>query len=221
MSDDSTETTAETTAAETTTTTATAATTTSTTETWDEDRARATILKQREKEKADAAVIRDLKAKADKLAELEAAQLSDQEKALKRAEEAEAKAAQADHKLRTANLLVELAKTDGVINAKAAAKLIEGVEFDDTGEPTNLAERVEAMFSDYPELKATTSSAQTSVKAPNVNAGGTTTATDGPKLEPEEVRMAESLGMTPEKYAALKQVRTAEDYQKLTAAQQT
>ena len=79
--------------------------------------------------------------------------LSEQEKAQKRAEEAEQRAVAADAKLRQANLLVALSKNDDLADAQAAAKLIEGIEYDDDGQPTNLEDRVKAALESYPVLK--------------------------------------------------------------------
>jgi hypothetical protein len=61
-------------------------------------------------------------------------------------------------------------------------KLIEGVEFDEDDEPTNLTERVEALVSDYPLLQGT----PPKPKAPNINGGGGGDDKK-PDLTPEEI----------------------------------
>jgi hypothetical protein len=94
----------------------------------------------------------DLKAKADKFDEQQAAGASDLEKANQRAEAAEAKAAKADEKVRHANLLSALADKKLVGAAgRAAAKLLDGVEFDDNDEPKNLDDALKAAKTAYGE----------------------------------------------------------------------
>jgi hypothetical protein len=80
--------------------------------------------------------LRDTEAR---LKELEDKGLSEAEKLKKEAEDGKALAATGTSKLRTANLIVALAEK-GLSGgrAKAAAKLLDGVEFDDADEPTNL-----------------------------------------------------------------------------------
>jgi hypothetical protein len=175
-------------------------------EQWSEERAKATILKQRESETALKAKLKDAEAKAKKLDELEAAQLSEQEKLAKQAEEAIAKAADADSKLQRANLIAALANPElGIVNARAAAKLIEGVEYDDNGEPTNLGapgedDSLVAKFlieNDYLRGKPG------KPKPPSTDAreGGDDTP---PDLNAEELAAAKAADMTPEEYAAYK-----------------
>lgn len=183
---------------------------------FDRDRAMATIHAQREKEKQLKAELAEAKKAADRLAEIEAAQMTEQEKAVKRAEEAEKLAAAAMEQMRTGLLLAELAKPEhGIVDAEAAAALITGVEYDDHGRPTNATDRITALLEAKGFLKATGAAAATVAK-PTINSGAGTTPAPGPNLLPEEVQMAEKLGMSPERYAALKEVRNAADYQKLS-----
>lgn len=88
--------------------------------------------------------------------QLEDEKLSEEEKLKREAEEGRQLATEAQQKLRTANLLTELSNADhGLVDPRAALKLIDGVEYDDdTDEPINVKERVEALIEQYPFLKA-------------------------------------------------------------------
>lgn len=99
----------------------------------------------------------DLKAKAAKADEYEAANASEVEKAQKAAQEASDKLAKRTENARRANLVASLAARDdvGPARARAAAKLIEGVDYDDdTDEPKNLDERVTSLLAEHEFLKA-------------------------------------------------------------------
>jgi hypothetical protein len=79
------------------------------------------------------------KAAEKRAGELEKAQLSETDRLKKEAEEAKGLVSSATDKLRRANLLTALADKglEGA-KAKAAARLLDGVEFNDDDEPTNL-----------------------------------------------------------------------------------
>lgn len=81
---------------------------------------------------------------------LEDAQLSETEKLKKRADDAEALSSSATDKLRRANLLTALAEAglEGA-KAKAAARLLDGVEYDDSDEPSNLDAALTAAKAEY------------------------------------------------------------------------
>ncbi len=85
-----------------------------------------------------------------KLDALEAEKLSEAEREKKRADDAEAKVSTATERLRRANLMTALAD-EGVIGAKAkaAARLLDSVEYDDHDEPTNLADAVKVAKAEY------------------------------------------------------------------------
>lgn len=108
-------------------------------------------VKQLRKEAAQAR--KDKQALEARVTEFENAKLSAEEKATKERDEALQKAEAAQGQLRKANLLLALGKSDDVADAKAAAGLITGVEYDDEGEPTNLTERVAAAIESYPILR--------------------------------------------------------------------
>jgi hypothetical protein len=139
---------------------------------------------------------RDAQAKLDAL---EAEKLSDVEKLEKRATDAEAKVSAATDKLRKANLLTALSAS-GVAHPKAAVRLLDGVEFDDSDEPKNLDAAITAAKTEYGEDMF-----KGSKPAPpgNVNGGGNEHE-DAPPLDADELAMAKSFGMTPEQYQAAK-----------------
>jgi len=99
----------------------------------------------------------ELKQAKERLDEIEQANATEAEKAAKRADQAEEKLARRTENTRRATLVAALAASEdiGPGRAGAAAKLIEGVEFDDdTDEPTNLDDRVEALLKQHAFLKA-------------------------------------------------------------------
>jgi colicin import membrane protein len=92
---------------------------------------------------------RDAQAKLDKLEE---DKLSETEKLKKQAEDGQALAAKATEKLRRAHLLMALAE-EGLTGgkAKAAARLLDSVEYDDADEPQNLKDAITAATAEYGE----------------------------------------------------------------------
>lgn len=141
-----------------------------------------------------------------KLQAIEDAKLSDADKAKKAADDATAKATKAVEKLREANLLIALGEHNLIgAKAKAAAKLLEDVEYDDDDEPTNLEARIEAATATYGEdiFKGATPKP----KPPNLNGGEGNEDREGPKLTAEELAMAKSFGMTAEEYAEHKSLQ--------------
>jgi hypothetical protein len=180
-------------------------------EEFDPERARATIAAQRASEAKLKADIKALKEKADAYDKAQAEKLSEQEKLAKEAEDAKALAATAQKQLREAKLLAELAKPEhGIVNAAAAAKLIDGVEFDDDGEPKNLTEKgadgkslIESFLAANSFLKGQAQTPDSTVDfggGANRGGGGASTA----QLTQEELDAAKSFGMSPEEYAKYK-----------------
>jgi hypothetical protein len=152
---------------------------------------------------------RDARREADKalaaaqkeLDELKAADLSEKEKAEKRAEEAEAKVTDATSKLRKANLMTALAdKGLTGAKAKAASKLLDGVEYDEDDEPKNLDESITAATAEYGEDMFKGAARP----APNLNGGSGNEGDPPPPLTAEEIQYAKSMGMSPEEYSAYK-----------------
>lgn len=143
-----------------------------------------------------------------KLKAKEDAELSETERLKKRADDLEARADTATSKLREAKLLVALGE-HGLTGAraKAAAKLIDGVEYDaDSDEPTNLQDALDSARETYgDDLFAGATPAKP--KPPKLDGGPGNDDRDGPSLTAEELEMAKSFGMTAEEYAAFKDPR--------------
>lgn len=182
---------------------------------FDPDRAQRALDAAREAERKAKADAKEAREKAKKYDELTEAQKSELEKAQDRAEKAEAKAESADAKLKRANLIAALADPKhGIVNARAAAKLIEGVEFDEEGEPTNLGSPDDEdsllgkFLSENDYLKGTPAKP----KAPSTDAreGGDEKP---PSLTAAELEAAKASGMTPEEYEVFKKGGSLADLQ--------
>ena len=189
-------------------------------EVFDKDRAMATIKKLRDE-------VKEAKKTGGRVAELEAklqaiedAEKTELEKAQAKLAEHEAKVATANQRLQRANLIVELSKPEhGLVNAAAAAKLLDGVEYDDDGAPTNLTEILPAFLEENAFLKGEPGKP----KPPNLNGGGGGGDEKPPPLTADELAWAAKLDMTAEEYAAYKAgpVMTEADAQKLRTAAKT
>lgn len=176
------------------------------------------MLAQRQKEADLNAQIAEGRKAQERLAELEAANLSAEEKAAQERENDRKAAAEGREALRQGRLLAALAKSEHqIVDAEAAAALITGVEYDETGTPTNLADRVEALLTERAFLKrpdTTTSPA----KAPNLNGGSGTGGAAPPSLTAEQIEFAAKIGKTPEQYAAWLDAKSPEDAAKIAQA---
>jgi hypothetical protein len=143
------------------------------------------------------------KAAEAKLKEIEDADASDLDKATKRAEEAEAKVQTLTENVRRARLIVELAKPEhALVDAAAAAALMTGVEYDDDGEPTNVADAVKAVTAKYEFLKGAPPVPKPAEINPGGGAGGS--GGSGPALTAEELSAAKAANMSPEEWAHYK-----------------
>lgn len=144
-----------------------------------------------EKKRADAA--------EKKLKDREDADADETEKAKKRADEAESKVSTATDKLRKANLITALAD-EGLTGskAKAAARLLDDLEYDDDDEPTNLQDAIKAATAEYGEEMF--KGAKPKPKPSNIDGGAGSEDRDGPKLTADELAAAKAAGMTPEEY---------------------
>lgn len=188
---------------------------------FDAERAKRTIMNLREVEKQAKATAKEKKQLEERLAELENAALSEQEKQAKRLAELEAthaewQAERQDLILRTQFLM--LAPSLGVSDPELALAVLDraALEYDDDGNPTNLAEITLSLLEAKPILRGVpTASAPT----PRIDTGAGRQAAPAPSLTAEELEAANELGMTPERYAAMKTVRTVADYQKLRQAE--
>lgn len=155
----------------------------------------AALKAERDARKAAEKAAKDEKARADAL---EAEKLTDTQKLEKRATDAEEKVTAATEKLRRANLMAALAD-QGLqgARAKAAARLLDGVTWDDSDEPTNLDDALKTARAEYGDDVFKGARAP----APNLNAGeGSSGSGEGPSLTAEELAMAESFGMTAQQY---------------------
>jgi len=173
---------------------------------FDPERAQADLEKAREDARKAKAKARELEEKAGKYDQLTEQQKSDLQKAEDRAAEAEKKAGDADSKLRRANLIAALSDPSlGIVNARAAAKLIEGVEYDDDGEPTNLGDldKEDSLLSKFLSENEYLRGKAAKPKAPSLD-GGEGDNTKPPELTADELEVAKQTGMSPEEYAAFK-----------------
>lgn len=161
------------------------------------DGGKAALDKERADRKAEKKRADALQARLDAL---EADKLSDTEKLQKRADDAESKVTAATEKLRRAHLLTALAdKGLAGTKAQAAAKLIDGVDYDDDDQPKNLDDAITAATALYGEdmFKGF------KPKAPRLNGGdGGTDDGDKPSLTAEQLDMAKAMNLTPEEYLA-------------------
>lgn len=188
--------------------------------TFTQDELNAIISDRLAKEKAKFADYDALKTKAAEHDKAVAATLSETEK-LKAALIAEtAKYTEAETR-RVQSLMQVAVMTKaaalGFMNPEDAWLLIDtaALKVEDDGKVSGVDEALKALVTARKYLIKT-------VIAPELNsgAGGGQGATP-PRLTPDELAAAEALGMSPEKYAAMKTVKTPADYLKLTKKQTT
>lgn len=123
---------------------------------------------------------RDAEARAKKL---EDEKLSEEEKLKQRAEEGDKNLTRGTEKIRRANLLLSLtAKGITGGKAKAAARLLDGVEYDDDDEPTNLDSALEAAKAEY-GAEAFTGATPPAPPAPDLHGGARPVS---PQLDEDE-----------------------------------
>lgn len=198
---------------------------------FDPNRAMELINKLREEGKSANDEIRKLKADLEaRQAELRQANESDAERQERERAEAEAKAAQAAEQvskatetLRKGLLLAELAKPQyGIVDAQAAAALITGVQYAEDGTPSNLTtpgEDGKTLMDRFLEQRPFLKHTPPTPGVPVVNGGAGANQPPGPSLTAAEIKAAEQLGMTPERYAAMRNVSSINDYEALQKAQ--
>lgn len=176
---------------------------------FDPERAMNTIRRQREAEK-------ELRAKhaADKAAlearikEFEDAQLSEAEKQQARIAELEAREAQwAQEKRDTALRLAVTEKAGelGITSPRLALAALresgKAVEYDDTGQPINVGDVLTQLLEEEPALAGVTPKP----KPPVVNAGDGNNNQPPPALTADELEAAAARGISPDRWAALKE----------------
>lgn len=131
-----------------------------------------------------------LKAAQDELKKLQDAQLSDQEKAVKRATEAEARAQAAEAKVkeRTVRADVKLAAAKlNVVDPDAAYKLLDldQITFNEAGDPTNIDKLIGQLVKDKPYLVGANGSHSSA--NPQTGHGGSLTVEDIRKMSSDEI----------------------------------
>ena len=156
---------------------------------FDKDRALATIRKQRESEEA---AIARAKVAETKLKEMEDAQLSEQERIKKEADEARQTAEKATADLRDARISMALASAASgkVKDPSIIRKLVDdaSVEVGEDGQVTNAAELVDSLVKDHPYLAAETKTDDRPTDLKKVLEGGDPVIEDGKPLEGEAAR---------------------------------
>ena len=172
----------------------------------------ATIRKQREEAKQLRAKAKEADELRAKIQAIEDAEKTDLE--LAQTKIAKLEAAQADAAAARQETLLKLAVYSkapelGVIDADIALALLDrnAIEYDDKGEPSNLDEQLAALLEAKPILKG-----KATTKPPKIDAGDGTGKTPPPPLTAAELEMAQKLGMTPERYNAMKSVESFDAY---------
>jgi len=145
----------------------------------------------------------ELKAAASKLAELEAADQTELEKAQTRAEEAEKRSQQIEAEVKETRLrsaiIAEAAKADRkIVDAEAVVALLDrsSLELDDSGVPTNIAKAMDSLLEAKPFLVAADGGARGNADQGARPQGGIKQLTrdDLKTMTPEQVAMAEAEG---------------------------
>lgn len=144
----------------------------------------------------------DLRAKAEKLAEIEAAQLSELEKAQQRAADLERRAQEAEGRARDTlirSAFVSEAAKAGAAHPEDAYRLADRsrVEVGDDGNVSGVTDAIKALVDGGRLVMAG------KPRAPNLDAGAGGGGGSGDAPEPltqDEIAMAARLGLTPEQY---------------------
>jgi hypothetical protein len=97
----------------------------------------------------------------------------------------------------------------GLVDVDAASRLLdwEQIEYGDDGKPSNVEDLLRGLLKDKPYLGG-----QRPIPSGTINPAGGTTGALPPRLTAEELEAAKTYGMTPERYAALRSVRTIDDW---------
>lgn len=181
----------------------------------DNERAAKEAAEKKAKEEAAARAAAEAKVK-----EYEDAQLSEDERLKKQAEEGVKAREEGVRLVREAKLLTALT-AHGLPGgqAKAAAKLLDGVEYDAAHEPTNLEAAIEKATAVYGATPFTLPEPpRDPPPTPRNNGGGEGKNDPPPALTADELKAAETAGMSPERFAALKDGASLEDWQRMQAA---
>jgi len=184
-------------------------------EAFDQERAMATIRKQREEVKTYKAQAKEAEALRNRLQQIEDAdktesqRLTDQVADYQQREQTWA-AEKKDTSLRLA--VSERAQELGITSPRlaVAALKMDGttIEWDNEDNPTNLDDVLAELIEREPGLKGTPAPP----RKPATNAGDGSKEGPPPALTAEELEAAVRFGKTPEQYAALKDVKSFDDW---------
>lgn len=181
------------------------------------------VTLQRELSKAQkqaAASRSELKAIKDAEATKEAATQTEAQRLARHVAELEAKQKELETRARLKTLEAAVAKQAlllGIIDPDVAVKLLDTDDLDiddETGEPKNIEAALKALIKAKPYLAKQPDTATPG----SINGAAGAQAGPAPKLTADELAAATESGMTPERYAALKGVKTLADWQKAQPA---
>jgi hypothetical protein len=181
----------------------------------------AVLQRELSKARAEAAKYRvESKAFAKAKADEEAAALTESQRLTRRVAELEKENELATKLARAKTLEAAVAKQAqllGIIDPDAAVKLLDtdDLELDDeTGEPKNIEVALKALIKAKPYLAG-----KASPETPgSINGAAGAAAGPAPKLTAAELETAQAAGMTPERFAALKEVKSLDDWKKTLPA---
>lgn len=178
------------------------------------------LVKEREEAKREAQKLRQqLRAKEAAEAEAAKAQMSEQERLVAEVTELRKQAETWANERKA--ILAEAVARDaaekiGVIDYRDALALVnkDEIVYDDSGKPENL----EILFSNLVKAKPYLVSGDgRQVKTATANASAGTSGGPTVRLSSEELEMAKRAGITPERWVALKAVKTLDDWKKTRA----
>lgn len=148
------------------------------------------------------------------------AELTETQRLTNRQKELEAENEKLKTQLRENAIAAAIAKQAlalGIIDPDAAVKLLNTDELEvdeETGKPKNVEAALKALIKDKPYLVAK----QESPTPGAMNGGAGADNTPPPNLSADELAQATAAGMTPERYAALKNVKSYDDWKAIQPA---
>jgi len=97
----------------------------------------------------------------------------------------------------------------GLVDVDAASRLLDWdlIEYGDDGKPNNVEDLLRDLLRDKPYMGG-----QRPIPSGSIGATSGTTGALPPRLTAEELEAAKTYNMTPERYAALRSVRTVDDW---------
>jgi hypothetical protein len=98
----------------------------------------------------------------------------------------------------------------GLVDVDATSRLLDWgqIEYGDDGKPSNIEDLVRDLLRDKPYMGG-----QRPVQSGSINTSSGTTGALPPRLTADELEAAKSAGLSPERYAALRSVRTIDEWQ--------